>query len=422
MIKVNKNKEKRMDQTTQKIYQERKQRYVNTVFLKAADRVPTSLTLSNFPARFSGIKFSDAFYDFPKWREAFLKAALYLSPDRVGYFPVQSGHVLEQLDSKTAVWPGHGVGENRPYQFVEGEYMKVEEYDQFLSDQSDFNLRVLAPRYNGLLAPLAKLPPLETMMNMIPYNVIAEPQFAAMLRKLIEVSEEATEWQNQTSGLFNELNEVGIPAKFSRVGGGVPFDMISDFLRGMRGAMLDMYRCPDKLMLACEKISQQTLTRIAAGPKPTEYSQAFIALHRGADGFMSLKQFEKFYWPYLKKLVEALVAAGHVPDIFFEGDYTQRLEYLQELPKGKVITRFDRTDMAKVGKLLGGKVCISGGMPSSLLQTGTKDEVKKYAQKLIDSCGKDGGFIMAPGSALDEVNPENLKTLVDFTAEYGKYK
>ena len=25
---------------------------------------------------------------------------------------------------------------------------------------------------------------------------------------------------------------------------GAPFDVVSDFLRGMRGAMLDMYRCP----------------------------------------------------------------------------------------------------------------------------------------------------------------------------------
>jgi hypothetical protein len=345
-----------------------------------------------------------------------------LAPDRIGYFPTQSGHVMEEMDVKTTVWPGHGVDENRPHQFVEGEYMKVEEYDQFLNDQSDFNVRFLAPRYHGLLAPLAKLPPLEGMMNMVPYDTLADPEFAAMLRKLMKISKEAVAWQKEVGGMFNSLNELGFPGKNARVGGGVPFDMISDFLRGMRGAMLDMYRCPDKLMQACEKMLQQTLKRIALAPKVTESSPSFIALHRGADGFMSIKQFEKFYWPHLKKLVEALVAQGYTPDIFFEGDYTQRLEFLQQLPRGKVIARFDRTDMAKAGKMLGGKICVSGGMPSSLLQTGTKAEVKKYAAKLIDTCGKDGGYIMSPGSALDEVNPENLKTLVDFTAVYGKYK
>jgi uroporphyrinogen-III decarboxylase len=260
------------------------------------------------------------------------------------------------------------------------------------------------------------------MMNMVPFNVLADDEFANMLEKLVAASREAVAWTKQFQALFAELNELGFPGKSSMVGGGVPFDMISDFLRGMRGAMLDMYRSPDKLQAACEKILAQTLRRVAAGPRATEYSQAFIALHRGADGFMSLKQFEKFYWPYLKKIVEALVEAGHTPDIFFEGDYTQRLEYLQELPRGKIIARFDRSDMKKVAKLLGGKVCISGGMPSSLLQTGTKAEVKKYAAWLIDTCGKDGGYVMSPGSSLDEVNPENLKALVDFTAEYGKFK
>jgi hypothetical protein len=411
-----------LDKATQKLYTEREKRYVNTVQLKKADRVPTSLVLSYFPARFAGVEFKDAFYDFPKWKAAFIKATLYLQPDRCGYFPNQSGKVMETLQSKTSVWPGHGVGVNRPHQFVEGEYMKAEEYDAFLSDQSDFNVRFLAPRSQGLLTPLAKLPPLDSMMNMVPFNVLADDEFADMLEKLVAASREAVAWTKQFQALFDELNELGFPGKSSMVGGGVPFDMISDFLRGMRGAMLDMYRSPDKLQAACEKILAQTLRRIAAGPRATEYSQAFIALHRGADGFMSLKQFEKFYWPYLKKLVEALVEAGHTPDIFFEGDYTQRLEYLQELPKGKIIARFDRSDMQKVAKLLGGKVCISGGMPSSLLQTGTKAEVKKYAAWLIDTCGKDGGYVMGPGSLLDEVNPENLKALVDFTAEYGKFK
>ena len=33
----------------------------------------------------------------------------------------------------------------------------------------------------------------------------------------------------------------------------------------------------------------------------------------------------------------------------------------------------------------------------------------------------DGGYIMAPGSSVDEVKPENMKAMVDFTREYGKY-
>ena len=60
-------------------------------------------------------------------------------------------------------------------------------------------------------------------------------------------------------------------------------------------------------------------------------------------------------------------------------------------------------------------------MPVSALQVGTVDDVKKKCKELIDVAGKDGGYIMAPASALDEVKPENLKAMIDFTKEYGRY-
>lgn len=411
-----------MNTETQKLYMEREQRYTNTVRLQKADRVPTSFALSYFPAHFAGINISDAFYDFPKWKEAFLRATLYVQPDRSSYYPNQSGTVMELMQIKTAAWPGHGVEANRPYQFVEGEYMRAEDYDRFLKDQSDFNIRFIYPRCFGLLEPLTALPPLTTMPSMFPYSAIADEAFADMLEKLVRASREAAAWRKKCQELFDEMNGLGFPGKYPITVGGVPFDQIGDYLRGMRGVMLDIYRCPDKLLAACEKIMDQILQRIDVSPRAEGYSQTFIALHRGADGFMSLKQFEKFYWPHLKKMVEALVDAGQTPDVFFEGDYTQRLDYLQELPHGKVIARFDRSDMTQVARKLGGKICISGGMPSSLLQTGTKEEVKKKAAWLIDTCGKDGGYVMASGSSLDEVDPENLRTLAAFTAEYGRYK
>jgi hypothetical protein len=410
-----------MDKVTEQIYREREKRYIDAVQLRLPDRVPTRVHLSYLPARFTGITYKDAYYDFPRWKEAYLKTALHFQPDRCEWFPHQSGRVLEALDAKTSVWPGHGAGINSSHQFVEGEYMKAEEYDLFLNDQADFNIRYLIPRSYGLLQPLSRMPPLDAMMTFLPFHVMAEPEFSSMLDQLSGIARQAMEWQRQVMAMARELHEAGFPGRTGMIGGGVPYDMISDFMRGMRGAMLDMYRCPDKLLAAIEKLSEQTLKRIAAAPKATEFTTTFIALHRGADGFMSIKQFEKFYWPYLKKLVDALVEAGYTPEVFFEGDYTQRLEYLREFPKGKVIARFDRSDMARVKQVLGGHICISGNVPASLLQTSDVEGVKKYCRWLIDVVGKDGGFIMGPGSVVDEVKPENLKAMIDFTREYGKY-
>jgi len=410
-----------MDKTTEQLYHEREKRYIDAVQLRIPDRVPTSVHLSYLPARFTGITYKDSYYDFPKWKDAYIKTALYFRPDRCEFFANQSGRMLEELDQKNTVWPGHGVGENSSHQFVEGEYMKAEEYDHFLKDQSDFNIRCLLPRIYGCLAPLAALPPLHSMHMMLPVHLFATPEFNRMMQSLASAAREAVQWNEQIMGMFAALNENGFPCRMGLAAGAVPYDIISDIMRGMRGSMLDMYRCPDKLLAAIERLSEQTLQAIAEAPKPEGFTTSFIALHRGADGFMSLEQFDKFYWPYLKKLVYALVDAGYVPEIFFEGDYTQRLEYLLELPKGKVIARMDRTDMTRAKEILNGHICLSGNVPSSLLQTGSVDEVKEYCKWLIDVVGKDGGLIVGPRSVVDEVKPENLKAMIDFTREYGKY-
>jgi uroporphyrinogen-III decarboxylase len=410
-----------MDKAAEQLCREREKRFMDAAQLRVPDRVPSSIHLSYLPARMQGITYRDAYYDFPKWKDAYIKTALWLQPDRCEYFPSSCGRVMEAVDQKNTAWPGHGSGINASHQFIESENMKAEEYDRYLNDASDFNIRFLLPRFYGLLQPLAKLPPLDGIGFFLPFNVIAQPDFAAMLRTLADIAQESVEWNKQASGMWAALNENGFPGRPMGVGGGAPYDMISDFLRGMRGAMLDMYRCPDKLMAAIEKISGQSLRQIAASPKVAEFTTCFIPLHRGSDGFMSLKQFEKFYWPYLLKSVNALVDRGYTPEIFFEGDYTGRLEYLRQLPKGKCIGRFDRSDMARVKEVLGGHLCIQGNVPSSLLQTGAKADVIKYCKWLIDVVGKDGGYIMGTGSVVDEVKPENLKAMVDFTREYGVY-
>ncbi|MBN2320721.1 MAG: uroporphyrinogen decarboxylase, partial [Acidobacteria bacterium] len=303
-----------------------------------------------------------------------------------------------------------------------GEYMKEDEYDLFLNDTSDFIVRRYLPRVYGIMEPTSKLPPLNTMMMFLPFQNIASPDFAGMLENLIRVSREAVEWQKETASMVEELVELGffIRQPFFMVG--APFDAISDFLRGMRGTMLDMYRRPEKVKAACETMCRIQLEWLARAPRPKEFTPAFMALHRGAHGFMSLKQFETYYWPYLLKVIKAVVDAGYTPDIFFEGDYNSRLEYLTEMPHGKVIARFDQIDMKKAKEILGGKICIAGNMPVSLLQIGTPEDVKKKVKELVDIAGRDGGYIMAPASALDEVKPENLKTMIDYTKEYGRYR
>jgi uroporphyrinogen-III decarboxylase len=136
---------------------------------------------------------------------------------------------------------------------------------------------------------------------------------------------------------------------------------------------------------------------------------------------MSLDQFKKFYWPTFRELLQGLINEGLTPVVLVEGAYTSRLETIRDVPAGKIIYWFEHVDMAKAKAILGRKVCIMGDVPMSLLSTGTVDQVKEYCKNLIDTAGKDGGFIMSSAANLDDVKHDNAKALVDFTREYGVY-
>ena len=146
-----------------------------------------------------------------------------------------------------------------------------------------------------------------------------------------------------------------------------------------------------------------------------------IVVHGGADEFMLSKQFETFYGPEFKKLLLALIKEGLITCVFFEGNCTSRLEYLRDLPKGKILGFFDKTDIRKAKEILGGVMCMAGFMPLSVLQVGTPDQVKEHTKELIDVVGRGGGYIMGPRSIMDEANPDLVKVWVEFTKEYGVY-
>lgn len=417
-----------MDDRAAKQYAERDNRVNEAIAMKVPDRVPFQLFVGYFAARYCGIPCSALYYEPEKWREANIRTITELEPD---VYWVQtasvSGKAMEILGPRQMRWPGFGVSPDHSHQMIELEPMKPEEYDAFLRDPSDFIMRTFLPRVVESAAPMAKLPPMRSLffsMGLAPYLAqFTRPEMVEMLEKFRKAAELQAQWQGRDGRFDEEMAARGFPPyNTPMMMAGAPFDMISDFLRGMRGAMLDMYRFPDKLLEACDMFCKQTLDTIKAFPPPREGSvkRVFMALHRGSDGFMSLSQFEKFYWPTLKKVILALVDAGWTPCPFFEGTWDQRLEYIRELPKGKVLCHFARTDPEKAKAVLGGHLCFMIDVPGIILQAGTVSEVEDYCKKLIKTCAKDGGFIMT-ATALDEAKPENVKAMIDVTKNYGRY-
>ncbi len=60
--------------------------------------------------------------------------------------------MFEALDYKLYSWPGHGVSEAASYQYNEKEWMLAEDYDQLISDPTDYLLRTYLPRTVGAFA------------------------------------------------------------------------------------------------------------------------------------------------------------------------------------------------------------------------------------------------------------------------------
>jgi uroporphyrinogen-III decarboxylase len=110
-----------------------------------------------------------------------------------------------------------------------------------------------------------------------------------------------------------------------------------------------------------------------------------------------------------------LIAEGIIPFMFAEGAYNKRLDVIADpdIPVGSVTWLFDQTDMRAAKRVLGGKACIAGNVPTALLALSTVDEVEKYVTDLLNDCATDGGFHLQNGAVLDDAKAENLKAMID---------
>lgn len=406
-------------------YKRKTKRIADVVLLKKPDRVPITPSFGMFPALDNGFTCEEVFFDPTKASIAWMKTLADFEPDTF-QVRTQAGDAWEALDCRQLLFPGRGVSSNSSMQYVEDEYANAEEfYDAFLEDPTDFMLRVHLPRVYGILKPLKELPPLRDGFSYytgLPGILMAfgNPEISGAFEKLAKAGAEMMKWADFSREKSTEVMAMGFPRNF---GGGThaPFDMIGDFIRGTRGIMLDMFRCPEKLISAMEK-TVPMLIKMGLKAKGSGNPFVSIPLHKGPAGFMSVEQYKTFYWPTLRKVMLGLIDEGLVPMPFFEGDNTSRLEIIKDIPRGKAIYRFESVDIHRAKDILGDTVCFRGNIPVSLLIAGTTEQVKTYIKELIDVVGENGGLIVDCGSVIDEAKHDNIKAMVEFTKEYGRYK
>jgi uroporphyrinogen-III decarboxylase len=407
-------------------YRARVTRLTKAIRLEEPDRVPVRLPASYIPAFYAGGTLKTVMHDYEelkrawrKFREDFADMDTFGGP---GLVP--PAKVLNDIDYKIEKWPGHGLPDDAPsYQFVEGEYMKADEYDAFIKNPSDFWLRVFLPRTVGALEPLKNLSPITPTAGMpIAYITrYGRPDIQAALQVLMDAGKEALKWQQAVAESSREALEAGYPSMWGGFAG-APFDTVGDFLRGTHGIMLDMYRQPDRIHEAMERITPFAIDAGIASANASGCPVVVMPLHKGTGGFMSSKQFETFYWPTFKRVMMGLINEGIVPMPFAEGNYINRLETIKDMPRASTIWWFEQMDMSKAKEVLGDTACISGNVPISLLCTGTPQEVKEYCRKLIEVCAPGGGYILNGSASMNKGNAENLRVMMEAAREYGTYQ
>ncbi len=411
-------------------YEAREKRIDDAVRLQRPDRVPVVPLITHyFPTRAAGMSNKDARFLHERRFEILKELTLRLKWDGA----LTSGALIsakswEILGSTQFKWPGGELGEDAPFQFVGTEVMKGEEYDEFLGNPDSFTLRKILPRISKVFAPLADipLPPAHWFLNGYNFSlvlpaVVSIPPITNLLERLVQAGREVAKYNALERQYVSEMRSLGYPIPY----GGVTitaFDWVADFLRGIRGGLTDMIRDPERLLAAIELLLPATIQNGILSAKQVGNKRVFIPLHFGSAGFMSNKQYARFYWPTFKKLLLALIDAGLTPIPLFEGDYTPRLEFLTELPKGKVAGHFDIVDRKRAKEIIGNSICFWGNVPSSLLATGTPKQVKEDVRELIDLFGDNGGVIIdGSGGIPDEAKPENVAAMVEEVFEYGIY-
>jgi hypothetical protein len=362
------------------------------IALQPVDRAPIILNMDVFSARYQGVKLAQVVRDPELSRDVIVKTfddlggwdAAYLASGVVG----ELGFAFLGISCKL---PGYHLGEDDLWQLDEKEIMKVEDYD-FIQK-------------NGWNAYLAKAFPLLD-------SPVPPDQFLQRLQALAE--------QNVKDTLVWESK--GVPV-FAGMGPNPPFESIS-FTRSLKETMFDVYRRPEAVLGAMDAyIAEQVPQTIAIfqGVKQATrwgWPTAFVGATRGP--FLSPRLFDKFFWPYLKKVVNALLEAGITPLLHFDSNWDAYLDHFLDLPKGQVILEIDSaTDIFKAKQILKGHMCLMGDVPPAMLKLGTPEEVTAYCKRLVDEVGEGGGFILSQGCDVPvDAKPENVRAILDVGKNY----
>ncbi|TFF63751.1 MAG: hypothetical protein EU521_00445 [Promethearchaeota archaeon] len=397
---------------------------------KTPDRVPIGIATTYFPAKFAGITYEQMFYDNEKYKEATTKFAREFNWD--AFSPLRSfesvplglslagydvdlaigaavssvlhgGASHDILDDVYSSMPGRELGENVESQFVIAEpVMNDTDYDPFLEDPFGFLANTIVPRA---------------------YRNLRDLSSPKAIGSLLKMGQQMNKFPAFLSDFVTKMKqEAWVPWYYALNPN--PLDLIGAWFRDFDTLSLDLYRKPEKVKALCEALTPY----LAAVGKMTGKISLDLTGSRRVfcpiwyNTYLSPEKYKEFHFPYIKKIVNELVEADFTPLMSFQGRYDHLLDTLLELPEGKVILWFDKTDLSKVKEVVGDKYCIAGGIPSSLLIGGTPEKVTQHVKDTLEKFKPGGGFILSTEfNGMGDAKVENVKAMTETLRKYGEY-
>lgn len=386
--------------TNEEIFNEKVQRVLTTINHKEPDRVPILTAFGTWAVAYANMTVKEIEEDPRKEIDAYLKPYEDIYTD----ITFTAGIAFDAKSAEIIGSKNHFISDDgSTIQHKEITYMEDEDFSDLINDPMGYMFNKMLPRK---AVNLDQSP--EENLN--------------VLRKFIE------HWKIKgavQAELTERLKtEYAVPVA---VGGFVypPLDIIFDYLRGFKGVSIDLRRRPKELLAAVEALEQfsDDFMGIKPGAKVNPYPLYGTMMH--IPTFINVKQFEKFFWPTYERLCNKLNDAGGKLVMFLEGNWENKYEFLNSLPKDFAIGILEDDDIVTAKKKIGDNITVAGGMPSELLRHGTKQECIDHAKKVLDECAAGGGFIFTSDREFiskGDLNPENLIAVNNYVHENGLYK
>ncbi|MEE8570932.1 MAG: uroporphyrinogen decarboxylase family protein [Candidatus Bathyarchaeia archaeon] len=197
-------------------------------------------------------------------------------------------------------------------------------------------------------------------------------------------------------------------------------DIIDQGLVSYRQFLIGMKLWPDKIHKLCEVTTEYVIEQLkhleGAMGKITKLS---IADH--CTTFMSWKQAEEFWVPYVRRVNEAFRGAIHI--YHNEGQIIHLAGLI--LKAGFDVYQIGpETDLVEFREVVGNKLALFGNIdPVYTLPSGTPEEVEDACKQAITKGSLEGGFILSTGGGPPRNGAplRNLEAMIKSAEKYGKY-